>query len=322
MKAIVVHETGGPEVMRLEEVPVPEPKAGEVRLKVEAVGVNFVDVYRRVGLYPIPLPSTPGSEAAGVVDALGPDVAELKVGDRVASAALPSAYAEYAVAPAQVLVPLPDDVETRTGAAVMLQGMTAHYLAYSTFPLKPRDVALVHAAAGGVGQLLVQIAKRRGARVIGTVSTEEKARLAREAGADEVIYYTQQDFAAEARRLTDGRGVDVVYDSVGQTTYEKSLDALRPRGYLVLYGQSSGPVPPFNLQTLNAKGSLYVTRPTLVHYTATRAELLARAQDLFSWIAAGALKVRVDQTFPLAEAPAAHRYLEGRQTRGKVLLIP
>jgi NADPH2:quinone reductase len=257
-----------------------------------------------------------------VVDAVGPGVTEVKVGDRVASAALPSAYAEYAVGPAGALVQVPPYVDTRTAAAVMLQGLTAHYLTHSTYPLKPVDSALVHAASGGVGLLLVQMAKRRGAHVIGTVSTEEKARLAREAGADDVILYTQADFVAETRRLTGGVGVNVVYDSVGQTTFEGSLDCLRPRGYLVLYGQSSGPVPPFDAQVLRVKGSLFLTRPTLEHYTAGRAELLQRSDDLFAWLRDGELSVRIDTTFPLAEAAEAHRYLEGRKTRGKVLLIP
>ena len=322
MKAIRVHQFGGPEVLRYEDVPLPEPGAGEARVNVEAVGLNYIDVYRRKGQYPSHLPFILGSEAAGVVDAIGPGVTDLNVGDRVASAAIPGAYAEYAIAAVRELVPLPSDIDTRTAAAVMLQGMTAHYLTHSTYPLTPGDTALVHAAAGGVGLLLVQMAKRRGARVIGTVSTAEKARLARETGADEVILYTQTDFAAETRRLTGGTGVDVVYDSVGQTTFEGSLNALRRRGYMVLYGQSSGPVPPVDLQILNAKGSLFVTRPSLVHYTAERAELLQRAGDLFAWIRGGELAVRIDTTFPLADAAGAHRYLEGRQTKGKVLLIP
>jgi NADPH2:quinone reductase len=322
MKAIRVHTYGDAGVLRDDDLPLPEPGSGEARVKIEAVGVNFVDIYRRKGLYKGPLPFTVGSEAAGVVDAVGAGVTDLRMGDRVASAALPGAYAEYAVGPAAELVPLPDGVDTRTAAAVMLQGMTAHYLAASTYPLGDGDTALVHAAAGGVGQLLIQIAKRRGARVIGTVSTEEKARLARDAGADEVILYTQADFAVETRRLTGGRGVDVVYDSVGKTTFDQSLDVLRPRGYMVLYGQSSGPVPPVDLQILNSKGSLYVTRPTLAHYTADRAELLQRAGDLFAWIGAGTLNVRIDTTFPLSEAAAAHRYMEERRSKGKVLLIP
>lgn len=322
MKAIRVHAFGDPAVLRYEDAPLPEPGAGEARIRVEAVGVNYVDIYRRTGLYPGALPMTSGSEASGVVDAIGPGVTGLAVGDRVASASLPGAYAEYAAGPADALVPLPSGVDPRVAAAVMLQGMTAHYLVYTTYPLKPGDVALVHAAAGGVGLLLVQLAKRCGARVIGTVSTEEKARLARDAGADDVLLYTRVDFAAEARRLTDGRGVDVVYDSVGRTTFDGGLNALRQRGYMVLYGQSSGPVPPLDLQVLNAKGSLFVTRPTLVHYTASRAELLRRAEDLFAWIATNELTVRIDTTFPLAEASEAHRYMEARKSKGKVLLLP
>ena len=322
MRAIRVSQFGGPEVLRYEEVPFPEPGAGEARVKIEAVGVNFIDTYHRTGLYPGQLPITPGMEGAGPVDAVGPEVADLKIGDRVAYAMQQGSYAEYAIVPSWKLAPIPDDVATPLAAAVMLQGMTAHYLTHSTYPLQPGDVALVHAAAGGVGLLLVQIAKRRGARIIGTVSTEEKARLAREAGADEVILYTQTDFEAETRRQTDGQGVNVVYDSVGITTFDKSLNCLKPRGYLVLYGQSSGPVAPFDSQILRARGSLFLTRPSLAHYMADRAELLERTSDLFEWIAAGELQVRIDQTFPLPEASEAHRYLEGRKTRGKLLLIP
>ena len=264
----------------------------------------------------------PGREAAGVVDAVGPGVSDARPKDRVAYAGQVGSYAEYAVVPAWMLVPLPNALDIRQAAAVMLQGMTAHYLTHSTYPLQPGDSALIHAAAGGVGLLLVQIAKRRGARVIGTISTEEKARLARNAGADEVILYTQVDFETETRRLTDGKGVNVVYDSVGQTTFDKSLNCLKPRGYLVLYGQSSGAVPPLNPQVLSAKGSLFLTRPTLAHHMLNRAELLQRAGDLFRWITAGELNVRIDATFPLKEAAEAHRYLEGRKTKGKVLLIP
>jgi NADPH2:quinone reductase len=313
---------GGPEVLSYEEVPLPEPGPGQARVRIAAIGVNFADIYRRRGWYPSALPFTPGGEAAGVVDALGDGVTELAVGDRVASAEIPGAYAAYAVAPAQVLLPLPDAVDFQVGAALPLQGMTAHYLALSTYPLKPGDVALVHAAAGGVGQLLVQIAKRQGARVIGTVSTEEKAALAREAGADEVILYTQEDFVAATRRLTGDRGVDVVYDSVGKDTFMGSLDVLRPRGYMVLYGQSSGPVAPIDPQILNSKGSLFLTRPTMTHYLLDRQERLWRANDLFGWVGAGALRVRIDTTFPLADAAAAHRYMEDRRSKGKVLLIP
>jgi NADPH2:quinone reductase len=322
MKVIRVHQYGGVEVMRYEDIPVPEPGAGEARVKLEAIGLNYVDVYQRTGLYQLNLPFTLGMEGAGIVDAVGRDVSEVKAGDRVAYAMVPGSYAEYALVPSSRLVSLPPRIDSRSAAATMLQGMTAHYLTHSTYPLKPGETALVHAAAGGVGLLLIQIAKRLGATVFGTVSTEEKARIAREAGADEVILYTHTDFVAEVKRLTDGRGVNVVYDSVGQTTFDKSLDCLRPRGYMVLFGQSSGPVPPFNLGTLAAKGSLFVTRPTLAHYAIDRQELLQRAGDLFHWIASGQLKLRIDKTFPLAEAAEAHRQLEGRKTTGKVLLIP
>jgi len=322
MKAIRVHQYGGPEVLRYEETPVPEPGAGQARVKIEAVGLNYIDIYLRTGLYPLPLPFTLGREGAGVVDAVGPQVTEVKKGDRVAYAMEPGAYAEYAVVPAWKLVPVPRTLDSRSAAAAMLQGMTAHYLAYATYPLKRGETLLVHAAAGGVGLLLIQIAKRLGATVFGTVSTEEKARLAKGAGADEVILYTRTDFAAEVKKLTNGAGVHVVYDSVGQSTFAKSLDCLRPRGFLVLFGQSSGPVPPFDLGILAAKGSLFVTRPTLLHYMADRQELLMRANELFSWIDSGALKLRIDKTFPLSEAAEAHRQLEGRKTTGKVLLIP
>ena len=322
MKAIRVHEYGGPEVLRYEEAPLPEPGSGEVRVKIEAAGVNFIDVYHRTGRYGGQLPITPGMEGAGKADALGPGVSDVKPGDRVAYAMQQGSYAEYAVVPAWKLVPIPDAIDTQLAAAVMLQGMTAHYLSHSTYPIQAGDTALVHAAAGGVGLLLVQVAKRRGARVIGTVSTEEKARLAGDCGADEVILYTQDDFELETKRLTDGVGVNVVYDSVGKTTFDKSLNCLKPRGYLVLYGASSGPAPSIDPQVLNPKGSLFLTRPSLGHYMADRAELLSRAGDLFNWMSAGQLQVRVDQTFSLAEASEAHRYLEGRKTQGKLLLIP
>jgi len=322
MRAIRVHEFGSVDVLRYEEIPLPEPGAGEARVKLEAAGVNYIDIYFRSGQYKGALPFTLGQEGAGVVEAVGPNVAEVKVGNRVAYASVQGSYAECQIAPAWRLVPIPDKVSTQHAAAVMLQGMTAHYLTHSTYPLKPGDVALVHAAAGGVGLLLVQIAKRRGARVIGTVSTKEKAQLARQAGADESILYTQTDFEAEVKRLTNGKGVNVVYDSVGKTTFDKSLNCLRPRGYMVLFGQSSGAVPSLDPQVLNAKGSLFLTRPTLGHYTANRAEMLERANDLFAWIAAGQLDVRIDTTFPLAQAADAHRYMEGRQSKGKVLLIP
>ena len=322
MKAIRVHQYGGPEVLRYEDIPVPQPGAGQARVKIEAIGLNYVDIYGRTGLYQLPLPFTLGREAAGAVDAVGPNVAEVKAGDRVAYAMEPGAYAEHAIVPAWKLVPVPDKIDSRSAAATMLQGMTAHYLAHSTYPLKQGETALVHAAAGGVGLLLIQVAKRRGARVFGTVSTEEKARLAKEAGADEVIVYTRTDFGAEVKRLTNGAGVHVVYDSVGQTTFEKSLDCLRPRGLLALFGQSSGPVPPFDLGQLATKGSLFITRPTLLHYMSDRRELLERANDLFNWIASGQLKLRIDKSFPLAEVAEAHRQLEARKTTGKVLLIP
>jgi len=322
MKAIRVHQCGGPEVLKYEEVPLPEPGAGEARVKLEAIGLNFIDTYQRSGIYPLKLPFSPGMEGAGVVDAIGEKVTEVKKGARVAYAMVPGSYAEYVVVPSSRLVQLPQNLDTRSAAAVLLQGMTAHFLTQTTFPLKKGVTALVHAAAGGVGQLLIQIAKRSGATVFGTVSTEEKARLAKDAGADEVIFYTKADFLAEVKKLTDGKGVDVVYDSVGQSTFDKSLDCLRPRGYLVLFGQSSGPVPPFNIATLGAKGSLFVTRPSLAHHGVQREELLQRSGDLFKWLAAGELKLRIDKTFPLSEAAEAHRQLEGRKTSGKVLLIP
>ena len=322
MKAIRVHEYGGPEALRHEEAALPEPGPGEARVKIEAAGVNFIDVYHRTGRYPGQLPITPGMEGAGVVDALGPDVSELKPGDRVAYAMHQGSYGEYAVVPAWRLVLIPDSVDTRLAAAVMLQGMTAHYLTHTIYPLRPGDTALVHAAAGGVGLLLVQMAKRRGTRVIGTVSTEEKVGLAREFGADEVILYTQIDFEAETNRLTNGEGVNVVYDSVGKTTFDKGLNCLKPRGYMVLYGASSGPAPPLDPQVLVRKGSLFLTRPSLAHYSADREEILRRSGDLFEWMAAGQLQVRVNQAYPLADAAEAHRYLEGRKTRGKLLLMP
>jgi NADPH:quinone reductase len=321
MKAIRVHTNGGPEVLTHEEVALPEPGEGEARVKIQASGVNFIDIYQRSGLYKLPMPFTLGQEAAGIVDAVGVGVSEVKPGDRVAYASTMGAYAEYAVVPAWRLVNVPDGVSAPQAAAVMLQGMTAHYLACDTYPLKAGDTALVHAAAGGTGRLLVQIAKMRGARVIGTVSTEEKARLAKQAGADDVILYSHQDFQAEVKRLTEDKGVDVVYDSVGQATFDKSLNCIRRRGMMVLFGQSSGPVPPLDPQVLNAKGSLFLTRPLLAHYTVNRAELLKRADDLFGWIRAGKLQVRIDRTFPLAEAADAQRALQGRGTAGKLLLV-
>jgi NADPH2:quinone reductase len=322
MKAIRIHHPGGPEALTYEDIPIPEPKAGEARVKIEAIGLNYIDVYQRTGLYPIPTPFTLGLEGAGVVDAIGDGVTEVKKGDRVAYAMILGSYAEYAIVPAARLVPVPAGVEAKTAAGLMLQGMTAHYLTHSTYTLRPGDIALVHAAAGGVGLLLIQIAKMLGARVIGTVSTEAKAQLAKQAGAEDVILYTQTDFLAEVKKLTGGAGVHVVYDSVGATTFDKSLDCLRPRGYLALFGQSSGPVPPFDPGKLAAKGSLFLTRPTLAHYALDRAELLKRAGDLFNWIASDKLTLRIDKTFALGGAAEAHRQLEARKTTGKVVLIP
>lgn len=320
MRAVRVHENGGSEKLLVETIPVPEPRDGEALVKVEAAGANFVDVYKREGLYRIPLPSTLGEEGAGQVVALGRGVTEVNAGDRVAWSSVGGAYAEYAVVPAQRLVPLPVSVSTRMAAAVMLQGMTAHYLAASTFPLKRGDRCLVHAAAGGVGLLLVQLAKKRGAFVIGTAGSDEKAALARNAGADHVIVYTRDDFAAETRRITNGAGVNVVYDSVGKTTFHSGLDVLSPRGMMVLFGQSSGPVDPVNPQILNQKGSLFLTRPTLAHYTATREELLWRAGELFQCMESGELDVRIGAEFPLEQIATAHDALEGRLTTGKVLI--
>jgi len=322
MKAIRVHNFGGPEVLQLDDSPIPEPKGGEARVKIEAIGVNFIDIYHRTGLYPLQTPFTLGMEGAGMVDAVGEGATEVKIGDRVAYAMIPGSYAEYAIVPAAKLAPIPASLDAKSAAAIMLQGMTAHYLTHSTYALKPGETALVHAAAGGVGVLLVQVAKRLGARVIGTVSTEAKARLAREAGADEIILYTQSDFLAEVKRMTNDKGVHVVYDSVGATTFEKSLDCLRPRGYIVLFGQSSGPVAPFDPGKLAAKGSLFLTRPSLNHYTLDRAELLRRAGDLFQWIAAGQLQLRIENSFPLSRAAEAQKLLEGRKTTGKLVLVP
>lgn len=322
MKAIRVHDLGGPEVLRYEEVPVPAPGPGQALVRVEAAGLNFIDVYERTGLYPVELPRTLGVEAAGVVTAVGPEVTGLAPGDRVAYTGVAGADAEYAAVPAERLVPLPAGVSTRQAAAVILQGMTAHYLASSTYALRAGDTCLVHAAAGGLGLLLCQIAKRRGARVIGTVSTEAKAALARAAGADEIILYTEQDFELEVKRLTGGAGLQVVYDSVGKTTFLKGLNCLVRRGMMVLCGQSSGPVEPIDPQLLNRKGSLFLTRPSLFHYMASREELLARAREVLTWVVDGTLTVRIDREYPLAEAAAAHRALEARHTTGKVLLIP
>ena len=322
MRAIRVHEVGGPEVLRYEDVPVPAPGPGQALVRVEAAGVNFIDVYHRAGLYKQPLPLTLGREAGGTVEQVGAGVTTVRPGDRVASEMAVGAYAEYVLVPAERLVPLPDKVSARLGAAVVLQGITAQYLVRSTYRLEPEDTCLVHAAAGGVGLLLCQMASRLGARVIATVSTEEKAGLAREAGAAEVILYTQEDFVPAVRRLTDNAGVQVVYDSVGRTTFLKGLECLAPRGMMVLYGQSSGPVEPFDPQILNQRGSLFVTRPSIGHYTPTRGELLERAAEVLDAVADGSLKVRVGEEFPLARAAEAHRALEGRRTTGKVLLIP
>jgi len=322
MRAIRISKNGGPEMLQCVEIVEPEPKADEVVVRVEAAGVNFIDVYQRTGLYPVSLPATLGLEAAGVVTRIGAQVTRFCVGDRIASARVSGAYAEYAVAPAAQAVRVPAAIESRTAAAVLLQGMTAHYLACDTFPLKPGDTAVVHAAAGGVGLLLLQIAKRRGARVLAVVGTDAKVALARDAGAEEVVVSTKENFTDAARRFTGGRGVDVVYDSVGKDTFEGSLASLRPRGLMVAFGNASGPIAPFSPLELSQKGSLFLTRPTLGHYTATVEELQKRADDLFRWVAAGDLKVRVGATFPLADAANAHRALESRGTTGKVVLNP
>jgi NADPH2:quinone reductase len=322
MRAVVVSHHGGPEGLRLAEVPDPEPGPGQAVVRVAATGVNFIDVYHRTGLYPGELPFVPGVEGAGVVESVGPDVDGAAPGDRVGWVMVRGAYAERAAVPVDRLVPLPDDVAPEDAAAVLLQGMTAHYLVHSTCPLTAGDAAVVHAAAGGVGLLLVQMAKARGARVLGTVSTEEKAALALEAGADEVVLYDREDFVPAARRFGGGRGVRVVYDSVGRATFERSLDALRPRGMLVLFGTSSGPVAPLDPAILSQKGSLFLTRPALAHHVADRAELLARADDVLGAVRQGRLRVRVDRVLPLAEAAEAHRLLEGRRTAGKLLLQP
>ncbi|HEY6182488.1 MAG TPA: quinone oxidoreductase [Terriglobales bacterium] len=322
MKAIQIKTPGGPEVLDLVDLPTPQPKPNEVVIKLGAVGINFIDVYQREGRYKVPLPFIAGQEGAGTVTTVGADVKSVKVGDRVAWSSIQGSYAELAAVPADKLVKIPQGVNDQQAAATMLQGMTAHYLCYSTYPVKSGDTVLVHAAAGGVGLLLVQMCHNLGARVIGTVSTEEKAKLAREAGADEVILYTESDFETETKRLTDGKGVNAVYDSVGKTTFDKSLNILKPRGMMVLFGGSSGAVPPFDLIALSAKGSLFVTRPTLGHYTATREELESRASAVFGMIAAGKLKLRIEHTYPLDQAQQAHRDLEGRKTTGKLLLLP
>lgn len=322
MKAIRFHHHGGPEVLNYEDLPEPVPAPGQVIVKIEAIGLNYIDTYHREGLYPVNLPCTPGMEAAGTVAAVGDGVTLFKSGERVAYADVMGSYAELAAVKAERLVPLPDGVGSELGAAAMLQGMTAHYLAHSTYSLGKDDTALVHAAAGGVGLLLVQMAKRAGALVIGTVSTADKEQLARQAGADEVIRYTEKDFAEEVMRLTADRGVDVVYDSVARTTFEKGLNVLRPRGFMVLFGQSSGPLGPINPAILNTKGSLFLTRPSLVHYIQSREELLARSGSVLDWIAGGELDLRIGDRFELAAAADAHRALQGRKTSGKVLLLP
>ena len=322
MKAIQVKRCGSPEVLELVDAPQPSPGPKQALVRIEASGVNYVDVYFRTCLYKVDLPFTPGMEAAGVVEAVGPEATEVAVGDRVAYAMSRGSYAEYAVVPAWQLVKIPDSVDSKSAAAAMLQGMTGHYLTHSTWPLKKGETALLHAAAGGAGLLIVQMAKMLGARVIGTVSTDAKAASAREAGADEIIMYTRQDFETEVKRLTQNRGVDVVYDSVGHTTFLKGLNCLRPRGMMALFGQSSGPVEPFDPGLLAAKGSLFLTRPSLANYTATREELLWRAGDVLNWIKSGSLKVRIDKVYPLAQARQAHRDLEGRKTSGKLLLLP
>ncbi len=322
MKVIRVHEAGGPEALLFEEVSSSEPSTDHVLVKTKAIGVNFIDIYFREGLYSGTFPFTPGFEAAGEVVAVGSEVTEFGIGDRVAYSSVMGSYAEQTSVPTDQLVKIPADLDFETAAAAMLQGMTAHYLSHSTFPLAAGQTALVHAAAGGVGLLLVQMAKMCGARVIGTVSSPEKADLAREAGADHVILYTETDFEEGIKDLTDSQGVEVVYESVGKATFDQSLNCLKPRGYLVLFGQSSGPVPPIDPQILNAKGSLFLTRPSIFHYTSTREALLARAGQVLGWVSEGKLKVRVGKRFALSEAAQAHRALEGRQTTGKVLLIP
>lgn len=322
MRAILVRKVGGPEALELADVPLPEPKAGEALVAIKAIGVNFIDVYFREGRYPAPPPFIVGQEAAGVVAKVGSGVTSVKPGDRVAYTGVQGSYAEYATLDAERLVALPESLDFEQAAAAMLQGMTAHYLVHDSYRLRAGDTALIHAAAGGVGLLLVQMAKNLGARVIGTVGSEDKAALAREAGADEVIVYATHDFAAETQRLTGGRGVHVVYDGVGKSTFDRDLDVLRPRGYLVLFGGASGPVPPFDPMLLSRKGSLFLTRPSLHHHIATREELVERAGAVLGDIAAGRLKLRISQTYRLSEAAKAHRDLEGRKTTGKILLIP
>ncbi|HEY3824337.1 MAG TPA: quinone oxidoreductase [Bryobacteraceae bacterium] len=322
MKQIQVLKVGGPEELKLADAPQPTPGPGQALVKIAAIGVNFIDVYFRSGLYKADLPLTPGHEGAGTIESVGAGVTAVKPGDRVAYAMARGSYSEYALAPADQLVPLPATVDMNTAAAAMLQGMTAHYLTHSTWPLKKGDKCLVHAAAGGAGRLIVQMAKMLGATVYGTAGTDAKAAIAKECGADEVIVYTREDFAVEVKRLTGGKGVDVIYDSVGASTFLKGLDLLRPRGMMALFGQSSGPVQPIDPNILNPKGSLFLTRPSLAHHVLTREELLWRAGDVLNWIGSGKLKLLIDKTYPLADAAQAHRDLEGRKTVGKVLLIP
>lgn len=322
MYAIRIHETGGPEVLSYEEIETPQPGAGQVRVKLHAIGINYIDTYHRTGLYKLPLPATLGREGAGEIDALGEGVTDAQIGERVAFVLDAPSYAEYAVVPSQRVVRVPDSVSFEDAAAVLLQGLTAHYLCLSTYPLKQAEWCLIHAAAGGAGQLTLQVAKIMGARVIGTVSTEQKARVAFELGCDDVIIYSQTDFVAQVKNLTGGKGVPVVYDSVGKDTWEGSLNCLSPRGMLVLWGNASGAVPPIDPLLLMSKGSLFLTRPTLGHYIATRQEYEGRARDLFQWLAEGKLRVRIDKTFALRDAAEAHRYLESRAAMGKILLIP
>ena len=322
MKAIQVSQVGGPEVLTLVDLPQPTPKPNDAIVEIKAAGVNFIDVYFREGRYPASLPFINGQEGAGVVTEIGAEVKTIQPGDRVAYTSVLGSYAEYAAVPADRLVKIPDELDFNHAAAVMLQGMTAHYLSHSTYPLQSGNIALIHAAAGGVGQLLVQMAKNLGARVIATAGSPEKAQLAREVGADECIVYSEADFEAETKQLTDGKGVDVVYDGVGKATFDKGLNVLRPRGYMVLFGGASGPVPPFDLIKLSQKGSLFITRPTLAHYIATRDQLEQRSNDVFRMIINCDLKLRMHKTYPLAEAQQAHRDLEGRKTTGKLLLIP
>jgi NADPH2:quinone reductase len=322
MKAIVIESFGGPEVLRLRERETPAPGPGQILVRQEAIGVNFIDVYRRTGLYAVDLPSVPGMEGAGTVEVLGAGVRELRPGDRVAYANVPGTYAEAVLVPADRAVRLPARITFAQAAAAMLQGMTAHYLVLDTYPVRKGDTVLVHAAAGGVGLLLVQVARMSGARVVATVSTPQKAELARDAGADEVILYTEKDFVAEVKRITDGRGVQAVYDSVGRTTFLKSLDCLAPRGMMVSFGQSSGKVEAVEPTLLSAKGSLYLTRPTLGHYIADSASLQRRAGDVLRWVATGKLSLRIGATLPLEQAAEAHRLLESRSTTGKLILIP